>query len=220
MMMIASPSPAIRKSSAVATKENTVEIRRRTGGTGLNDIFIGIFGIAFLLSVSMGILHATVFSPPEDGIPQTAIHVAMAEFKVHGVNGVGVGGHRKKKASSHQKNEPLKQPQQQQQQQQRGHLDELDHADAHLNHPAEVNAGDPVLSYLSCDKYGGPPNEYAQEMVYWSDIPSDAAFVSPFHTMTQESERKYMTFEPDGGGWNNIRMAMASVSILDYIYIS
>jgi hypothetical protein len=190
----------IASSVAAATKENAVEIRRRTGGTGLNDIFIGIFGIAFLLSVSMGILHATVFSPPEDedGIPQTAIHVAMAEFKVHGVNGVGVGGHRKKK-------------QQSQQQQQRGHMDELDHADAHLNHPAEINAGDPVLSYLSCDNYGGPPNEYAQEMVYWSDIPSDAAFVSPFHTMTQESERKYMTFEPDGGGWNNIRMAMASV---------
>jgi hypothetical protein len=42
--------------------------------------------------------------------------------------------------------------------------------------------------------------------VYWSDIPSDNAHVSPFY-----SPDRYMTFEPDHGGWNNIRMSMETV---------
>ena len=46
----------------------------------------------------------------------------------------------------------------------------------------------------------------AQEMVYWSDIPSDNAHVSPFF-----SPHFFLTFEPDGGGWNNIRMSMETV---------
>lgn len=42
------------------------------------------------------------------------------------------------------------------------------------------------------------------------DIPSDTHYVSPFHAKKGE-RRQYMTFEPDGGGWNNIRMAMETV---------
>ena len=53
-----------------------------------------------------------------------------------------------------------------------------------------------TLGGLSCDKHGGPSDEVAAEMVYWSDIPSDSQFVSPFK---KEGETKYMTFEPDGG---------------------
>jgi hypothetical protein len=53
-------------------------------------------------------------------------------------------------------------------------------------------------------------------LLYIIDIPSDARFVSPFHrTKTkskgQQQQQQYMTFEPDGGGWNNIRMAMETV---------
>lgn len=32
---------------------------------------------------------------------------------------------------------------------------------------------DNALAGLSCDAYGGPTNDKAQEMVYWQDIPSD-----------------------------------------------
>ena len=60
-----------------------------------------------------------------------------------------------------------------------------------------------TLAGLSCTKYGGPTDEVAKEMVYWSDITSDSQFVSPFKK-EGEGETKYMTFEPDGGGWNNI----------------
>ena len=65
------------------------------------------------------------------------------------------------------------------------------------------------LSGLNCDAYGGPSEEAAQEMVYWRDIPSDAAYVSPFKRRT--GPKQYLTFEPDQGGWNNIRMSMETV---------
>jgi hypothetical protein len=58
---------------------------------------------------------------------------------------------------------------------------------------------------LSCEAYGGPSPEVAEEMVYWKDIPQDATFVSPLKHPTEE---QYLTFEPDEAGWNNLRMAM------------
>lgn len=50
------------------------------------------------------------------------------------------------------------------------------------------------LAGLKCkEKYGGPEDEYAeQEMSFWSDIPSDASYKSPF---MDETER-FLTFEP------------------------
>jgi GDP-fucose protein O-fucosyltransferase len=73
----------------------------------------------------------------------------------------------------------------------------------------------PHYDTLNCKAYGGPSPEIAQEMVYWKDIPSDRHFVSPFKEKVSNSGRKmYMTFEPDGGGWNNIRMAMETVLAL------
>jgi hypothetical protein len=65
--------------------------------------------------------------------------------------------------------------------------------------------------HLSCSEFGGPDDEAAQQMVYWSDIPADAKFQSPF----KKSDRvQYLTFEPDGGGWNNIRLVMDNFLIL------
>lgn len=67
-----------------------------------------------------------------------------------------------------------------------------------------VPPGDDVapstLAGLNCDAFGGPSREEAQEMVYWSDIPSDSRYVSPFHEKRGQ-HRRYLTFEPDGGGW-------------------
>eukprot|EP00957_Ditylum_brightwellii_P031022 2350990-Ditylum_brightwellii.AAC.1 len=55
-------------------------------------------------------------------------------------------------------------------------------------------------------------------MVYWSDITSDASFESLLHAKhDQGDEPMYMTFEPDRGGWNNIRMAMEVVVVMAHV---
>ena len=71
------------------------------------------------------------------------------------------------------------------------------------------------LAGLRCkEKYGGPDDEYAeQEMVFWSDIPSDASYKSPF--LDDDTER-FLTFEPDHGGWNNIRMGMETALVMSH----
>jgi hypothetical protein len=68
------------------------------------------------------------------------------------------------------------------------------------------------LAGLHCATHGGPSDDFAtEEMVYWSDIPADAEYKSPFYDAD-----KYLTFEPDQGGWNNIRMGMFLNNILSY----
>lgn len=62
-----------------------------------------------------------------------------------------------------------------------------------------------AVAGLECKEHGGPhlANE-ASEMVYWRDLPSDNGWTSPFIYDTSSSSRrlrKYLTFEPDGGGW-------------------
>jgi hypothetical protein len=56
------------------------------------------------------------------------------------------------------------------------------------------------VSGLSCEAYGGPSDEDAAEMVYWEDIPSDSAYVSPLKAAGPKV--KYLTFEPDEGKTN------------------
>jgi hypothetical protein len=156
-----------REAKAKATK------RRRTGGTGLNDLFIGVFGLCFLLSVSLNFLHDSGSIPHTHN---TAVENAIQEFKTNAKSRM-----KKKTGSSLEANVKKRV----------------------LNLESQTK-----LAELNCEKFGGPSQEVAQEMVYWEDIPSDNRFVSPFF---REGETKYLTFEPDGGGWNNIRMAMESV---------
>ncbi|KAL7578080.1 hypothetical protein ACA910_015013 [Epithemia clementina (nom. ined.)] len=79
---------------------------------------------------------------------------------------------------------------------------------------SSLNQNEPQqsLAGLSCMDHGGPLDESAtNEMVYWKDIASDNTHVSPFY-----APHLYLTFEPDHGGFNNIRMAMETVVALAY----
>ncbi len=67
------------------------------------------------------------------------------------------------------------------------------------------------VHYLKCDDFGGPDNlRAAEEMVYWSDIPSDSTFVSPFK---RDDAEQYVTYEPDYGAFNNMRMTWENVVV-------
>jgi len=76
------------------------------------------------------------------------------------------------------------------------------------NHNNLVHA----VAGLRCDEHEGPIEvDDAKEMVYWRDKPSDSSWMSPFKS---NEKRQYLSFEPDGGGWNNIRMSMETVLTL------
>jgi GDP-fucose protein O-fucosyltransferase len=67
------------------------------------------------------------------------------------------------------------------------------------------------LAGLSCDAWGGPAKGAAEEMVYWEDIPKDNQHTSPLKNLER---KQYLTFEPDHGGFNNIRMAFETTLAL------
>ena len=53
------------------------------------------------------------------------------------------------------------------------------------------------------------------ELAYWNEPgPYDTGFQSPFAPQQDaQSSRRYVTFEPDRGGWNNIRMSMEIIFV-------
>ena len=172
-LRIDGPIQTIGRASNTMKPTDNKERRKKLGGTGLNDFFIGIFGVAFLVSLSLNILHITGHLNHE---LDSAIHQSIKDFKTFDLSKTKRGaGPREPKGFEDGTNRNFR------------------------------------LAQLNCDAFGGPPEEFAQEMVYWQDIPDDSTWVSPFK---DPSETKYLTFEPDGGGWNNIRMAMETVFAL------
>jgi len=67
------------------------------------------------------------------------------------------------------------------------------------------------IAGLSCEKYGYKlRTDVLHELIYWRDIPDDSNYKSPFY-----DEEKFLAFQPDEGGWNNIR----SVKLSTYLCV-
>lgn len=72
--------------------------------------------------------------------------------------------------------------------------------------PALIGAS---RGHISCDVN-------VDELVYWNSPQGtrDEEFVSPFIGKNSMGTIKYLTFEPDHGGWNNIRMNLENIFIM------
>jgi hypothetical protein len=86
------------------------------------------------------------------------------------------------------------------------HIDELDILET--TEKKDQGEAEHRLVHLSCKAYGGPSDEIAAEMAYWSNIPTDATFVSPYKT----DATKYVTFEP--GTHTSTRATCIGVKLL------
>jgi len=70
-----------------------------------------------------------------------------------------------------------------------------------------------IRTGLQCASYGGPHSEAEySELIYWQDFPSDATFTSSYYNPHERT--KYLTFEMDGSGWNNIRLGFENMMLL------
>lgn len=52
------------------------------------------------------------------------------------------------------------------------------------------------------------------EIIYWKIVPGDRSFESPITPHHADHHDKYLSFEYDAGGWNNVRMGMECLLVV------
>ena len=64
---------------------------------------------------------------------------------------------------------------------------------------------------LKCDG-----NYIDSEIIYWKIVPGDNEYESPITPHHNEHDDRYLTYEYDEGGWNNIRMSLECVLVFTH----
>ena len=169
---------------------------RNRSRVGLSSTLIVTVGVCCLVSAIVNVMHVSTNQP------SAAIHQTLQEF----MNYTGQTAEQKKTDDEDKKNHKEATMEKRHtklvdQKDRKGEEEEEEevkdmHAMPHVAQAQMEKASQ--IAHLSCAADGGPEDEFAQEMVYWSDIPSDARYVSPFHARKGQN-RRYLTFEPDGG---------------------
>jgi hypothetical protein len=167
------------RSRTPATTPNTgdPQPQARQQPWGLTQMLIVVIGGCCVVSAFVNILHA------HNTTHDTAVHQAMKEFLEETPNMIkrksnGPPQEAAKVIDMHQEDE--------------GEPPERGHHYNEEEHKTDANgAPSALVAHLSCAKHGGPDDQFAQEMVYWQDIPSDARYVSPFHSKHGQ-EKRYM----------------------------
>ena len=77
-------------------------------------------------------------------------------------------------------------------------VEEVDAAVEEVDYREDDIESKHFLAGLSCERFGGPSDKDAAEMIFWEDIPSDSQHVSPFQ---KPKQKQYLTFEADHGEW-------------------